>query len=67
MSRARMSLALALLMAIGVGGCSSVFDLAGGTREGPRVYGGLRSFGESYEWVGIETRDRKSTRLNSSH
>ncbi len=40
--------AVALLMALGSSGCSSLHDLTGGTKEGPQVYGGLKTYPEFY-------------------
>lgn len=31
---------------LALGGCSSVYDLAGGTDRGPRAFGGLRTWPE---------------------
>lgn len=36
----------AAVLALGLGGCSSLYDVAGGTDEGPQVLGGVRTWPE---------------------
>ncbi len=45
-----------MLLFLGLVGCSSVYDLAGGTDRGPQIYGGVRTYPEYFEDMGVKTR-----------
>lgn len=49
-------LAIPAFLLLGLVGCSSVYDLAGGTDRGPQVFGGVRTYPEYFADMGMETR-----------